>query len=81
VKHLAYLNKYLYKYKYHLILGTLFVIISNIFAIVPAQVVRYSFDLVKETIDLYFLYDSYEAQQNYTGYLPGVYFSMGYLFC
>jgi ATP-binding cassette, subfamily B, multidrug efflux pump len=63
VKHLAYLNKYLYKYKYHLILGTLFVVISNIFAIVPAQVVRYSFDLVKETIDLYFLYDSYEAQQ------------------
>lgn len=63
MKHLAYLNKYLYKYKYHLILGTVFVIISNIFAIIPAQVVRYSFDLVKETIDLYFLYDSYEAQQ------------------
>lgn len=63
MKHLAYLNKYLYKYKYHLILGTLFVIISNIFAIIPAQVVRYSFDLVKETIDLYFVYDSYEAQQ------------------
>ncbi len=63
MKHLAYLNKYLLKYKYHLILGTLFIIISNVFAIVPAQVVRYSFDLVKETIDLYFLYDSYEAQQ------------------
>ncbi len=63
MKHLAYLNKYLLKYKYHLILGTLFVIISNIFAIVPAQVVRYSFDLVRETIDLYFLYDSFEAQQ------------------
>ncbi len=63
VKHLAYLNKYLLKYKYHLLLGTLFIIISNIFAIVPAQVVRYSFDLVKETIDLYFLYDNYEARQ------------------
>jgi ATP-binding cassette subfamily B multidrug efflux pump len=63
VKHLAYLNKYLFKYKYHLLLGTVFIIISNIFAIVPAQVVRYSFDLVKETIDLYFLYDSYDARQ------------------
>ncbi|MDO1446837.1 ABC transporter ATP-binding protein [Rhodocytophaga aerolata] len=63
MKHLAYLNKYLLKYKYHLLLGTLFIIISNIFAIVPAQVVRYSFDLVKETIDLYFLYDNYEARQ------------------
>jgi ATP-binding cassette subfamily B protein len=62
VKHLAYLNKYLLTYKYHLILGTVFVIISNVFAIVPAQVVRYSFDLVKETIDLYFVYDGFEAQ-------------------
>jgi hypothetical protein len=56
VKHLAYLNKYLLKYKYHLILGILFTTISNVFAIVPAQVVRYAFDLVKETIDLYFLH-------------------------
>jgi ATP-binding cassette subfamily B protein len=63
VKHLAYLNKYLLKYKYHLLLGTVFIIISNLFAIVPAQVVRYSFDLVKETIDLYFLYDTYAARQ------------------
>jgi ATP-binding cassette subfamily B protein len=63
VKHLAYLNKYLLKYKYHLLLGTVFIIISNLFAIVPAQVVRYSFDLVKETVDLYFLYDTYAARQ------------------
>jgi ATP-binding cassette subfamily B protein len=33
------------------------VTIANIFAIVPAQIVRHSFDLVTETIDLYFLYD------------------------
>ncbi len=63
MKHLAYLNKYLLKYKYHLILGILFTTISNIFAIVPAQVVRYAFDLVKETIDLYFLYDGFGAQE------------------
>ena len=63
VKHLAYLNKYLLKYKYHLILGILFTTISNIFAIVPAQVVRYAFDLVKETIDLYFLYGGFAAQE------------------
>jgi ATP-binding cassette, subfamily B, multidrug efflux pump len=63
VKQLAYLNKYLLKYKYHLILGTVFIIISNIFAIVPAQIVRHAFDLVKETIDLYFIYENFEARE------------------
>jgi ATP-binding cassette subfamily B protein len=77
VKHLAYLNKYLLKYKYHVILGTLFIVISNVFAIVPAQIVRYSFDLVKETIDLYFLYDSYEAQQQLFSVFAGSIFMYG----
>lgn len=49
-------NKYLFKYKYHLIGGILFVSMANIFAIVPAQAVRNSIDLVAETIQLYFLY-------------------------
>lgn len=62
MKQLAYLNKYLIKYKWHLILGTLFTIISNLFAVVPAQVVRYAFDLVKETIDQYFLLEGTQAQ-------------------
>ncbi len=64
MKHLAYLNKYLFKYKYHLLLGTLFTIISNLFAVVPAQIVRYSFDLVKETIDQYFLLKDFAAQEH-----------------
>ncbi len=64
MKHLAYLNKYLIKYKWHLLLGTLFTIISNLFAVVPAQVVRYAFDLVKETIDQYFLLQGTQAQQH-----------------
>jgi ATP-binding cassette, subfamily B, multidrug efflux pump len=63
MKHLAYLNKYLLKYKYHLLLGTLFTIISNLFAVVPAQIVRYSFNLVKETIDQYFLLRDFNSQQ------------------
>ena len=62
MKHLAYLNKYLLKYKYHLLLGMLFTIISNLFAVVPAQIVRYSFDLVRETIDQYFLLRGFASQ-------------------
>lgn len=49
-------NKYLLKYKWRLFLGIVFVTIANLFAIIPAQMVRNTFDLVKETIDLYFLF-------------------------
>jgi len=65
VKELSHLNKYLVKYKYHLFLGTIFIIISNIFAIVPAVVVRHAFDLVKESIDLYKLYQGSETQTSF----------------
>ncbi|OZI10058.1 ABC transporter [Siphonobacter sp. BAB-5385] len=64
MKSLAYLNKYLWKYKGTLFLGTLFTIISNLFGIIPAQIVRHSLDLVKETLDLYFLFDGTKVQAN-----------------
>jgi ATP-binding cassette subfamily B multidrug efflux pump len=53
MKELRYLNKYLLKYKWHLVFGTLFVIISNIFQIIPAQLVRHSIDLVVDNIRIY----------------------------
>jgi ATP-binding cassette subfamily B protein len=64
VKHLAYLNKFLLKYKWYLILGTVFTIISNLFGVIPAQVVRHALDLVKETIDVYFLFANTEIQKS-----------------
>lgn len=60
---LAYLNKYLYKYKHLLGLGILFTIISNFFLILPAQVVRYAFNAVEETIDWFFLFKGFASQQ------------------
>ena len=62
MKYLKHLNKYFLKYKWYLILGTLFTFISNLFGVVPAQIVRYALDLVKETIDLYFLFDGFKLQ-------------------
>ncbi|MCI0921416.1 ABC transporter ATP-binding protein [Sphingobacterium rhinopitheci] len=62
MKELAYLNKYFYKYKWRLIPGVLFVIISNYFGILPAKVIRVAFDLVKENIDLYRMYDGFDRQ-------------------
>jgi ATP-binding cassette subfamily B protein len=53
MKELKYLNKYLLKYKWHLIFGTVFVIISNVFQIVPAQLVRHSIDLVIDNVQVY----------------------------
>ncbi len=64
MKHLAYLNKFLLKYKWYLILGTIFTIISNLFGIIPAQVVRHALDLVKETYDVYLLFDNTGVQND-----------------
>jgi ATP-binding cassette subfamily B protein len=64
VKALSYLNKYLLKYKWYLILGTVFTAISNLFGIFPAQLVRYALDLVRETLDVYYLYDKSPLQAN-----------------
>ena len=49
-RHLKALNKYFVKYKWRLILGVLFVAISNVMAVVPAQVVRYLLDFVGDNI-------------------------------
>ncbi|MGO1595347.1 MAG: ABC transporter ATP-binding protein [Sphingobacterium sp.] len=62
MKDLAYLNKFFYKYRWRMIPGVIFVVISNFFGILPAQVIREAFDLVKDNIDLYRLYDGFERQ-------------------
>jgi ATP-binding cassette subfamily B protein len=65
MKELKHLNKYFFKYKYYLLLGTLFMVASNFFAVFPAQVVRYAFNLVKENIELYRLYDGFSLQEDF----------------
>lgn len=63
MKELAYLNKYFYKYRWKLVPGVIFVIISNYFGILPAKVIREAFDLVQENIYLYKLYSGFERQE------------------
>jgi ATP-binding cassette subfamily B protein len=63
MKELAYLNKFFYKYRWRFIPGILFVIISNLFAVLPAQVIRIAFDLVNENIAIYKLYNGFEKQE------------------
>jgi ATP-binding cassette, subfamily B, multidrug efflux pump len=62
LKALSATNFYLFKYKWHLLGGVVFVTIANIFAIGPAQIVRSTFNLVKDAIEIYFLFEGTKHQ-------------------
>ncbi len=62
MRHLAFLNKYFYKYKWWIIPGIFFVIISNIFGVVPAQVVGHAFNIITENIAIYRLFNGFDRQ-------------------
>jgi ATP-binding cassette subfamily B protein len=65
MKELSHLNKYLLKYKWHLFWGLVFVIISNVFQIVPAQMVRHAIDLVVDNIKVYRAFAETEGQRKF----------------
>ena len=50
MKNLLHLNKYFFKYKKLLIFGGIFILISNIFALYPAQFVRYAFNNIQDVL-------------------------------
>jgi len=62
MKHLSRLNKYFLKYKWWIIPGSIFVVISNIFGVVPAQVIGYAVDLINENIQIFNLFYSFDRQ-------------------
>ncbi len=49
-KHLKALNKYFVKYKGRVIFGVIVIILSNLMAVIPAQVIGYVLDFVKENV-------------------------------
>ena len=63
MKELAYLNKFFYKYRWHLLLGIVFVSLSNYFRVLQPQMIRQALDLVIENISLYHLYEGFELQK------------------
>lgn len=50
---LAHLNKYLWKYKWRLIFGFVFIVASNLFGIYAPRLIREAFDLIQNSIELY----------------------------
>lgn len=53
MKPLFYLNKYIWKYKYRLLLGIVFIFLSNYFSLFPAEYVRKSLDEAIVSFDQY----------------------------
>ena len=60
MKALFALNPYIWKYKRHLLLGILFVVLSNLFAVYPAQIIRFAINLVKDVLGFYQLFNGFE---------------------
>lgn len=50
------------KYKWRLIPGVIFVIIANLFGVLPAQVIRTTFNLVSDNIAIYRLFSGFQRQ-------------------
>ena len=46
MKPLFYLNKFFWKYRKLLLIGTFFIVVANLFALYPAEFVRKAFDAV-----------------------------------
>ena len=65
MKELQYLNRYLSRYKRYIFWGIVFVIISTVFQIFPAQLVRHSIDLVTENIRVYRTFEGLALQENF----------------
>lgn len=64
MKYLAYLNKFFFKYKWHFLLGLLFVSASNYFRVLMPQMIREAMDLVIDNIALYKIFDGSSLQND-----------------
>lgn len=62
MKELAVLNKYFVKYRWHLLLGILFVSASNYFRVLQPRMIREALDLVVDNISYFYLFEGFEVQ-------------------
>jgi len=62
MKHLAYLNKFLLKYRWRLIPGILYTVLANIFTVLLGPVIAKTFDMVADNISLYELFNGFDRQ-------------------
>ncbi len=79
MKHLKHLNKYFLRYRWRFILGLVFIFISNLFAIFPAQAIRYSFDFVGQAILSFKLFNGFDVQPGYYGIVVKTLLVIGFM--
>lgn len=53
------LNPYLWRYRRHLLFGVLFIVLSNLFAVYPAQIVRGAINMVGDVLRFYQQFDGF----------------------
>jgi len=79
LKNLRYLNPYLYKYRGLFALGFLFVAISNYFRILQPQMIRQSFDLVLNNLNLYQSIKEFDISQELIDFIGKTLLAFGLL--
>jgi ATP-binding cassette subfamily B multidrug efflux pump len=71
MKHLAFLNKYFWQHRRLLLLGIVFVFVSNYFRVLQPQAIREALDLVVDNLQLYRLYKGTPLQAAFFSMLGG----------
>lgn len=82
MKELLSLNKYFWKYRLSLFMGILFVVLSNLFNIFPAQITRNCIDLVIENLTINRLLSGSQSANDFIGKLQRLLLLFGIaIFC
>lgn len=65
MKPLFVLNKYFFKYKWHLLIGFVMVTAANFFNVLKPKMVRNALDLVVDNLQIFHLYDGFDLQTTF----------------
>ena len=79
MKSLFYLNKYLIKYKWRLLLGTLFIVASNLFGVYMPEVVKNATNQIVDFANQGTTAFSYGEITKLAIYLAGVYVFLSFM--
>lgn len=65
MRELKFLNRFFWKYRWRMLLGIVFICISNYFQVLQPQVIREALDLLIEQVNTYRMYDGFELGNEY----------------
>ncbi|MFI5135773.1 MAG: ABC transporter ATP-binding protein, partial [Chitinophagales bacterium] len=65
MKYLKSLNKYLFKYRWRLILGVIFIVFANIFGVYSPQVIRQAVDMITSQLSYFQFYKGSSIANNF----------------